>query len=258
MILAAGRGERMRPLTDHTPKPLLVAGGKPLIAGKDTAGDWMVQQAGGKNLATHTGYKPFSVEALAGLNPEVLVFADRSLTGEAARKALMKENPVLASIRAAKNGRVYELDPTLLVGGLGLLWIAYQLLADQGDGEHDGPMASTFWGAMKTIIIADAVMSIDNVIGVVGAAGGHIPLVALGILVSVPIIIFCATIFTRIMQRFPVVLYLGGAILGWVSGEMIGVEPLLPASLKFAEPIWSIIGVIIVLAAVGIMKLKSK
>ena len=95
------------------------AGGKPLIAGKDTAADWLLTQAGGHNLATHTGYKPFSVEALAGLNPEVLVFADRSLTGEAARKALLKENPVLASIRAAKNGRVYELDPTLLVGGLG-------------------------------------------------------------------------------------------------------------------------------------------
>jgi len=95
------------------------AGGKPLIAGKDTAADWLLTQAGGQNLATHTGYKPFSVEALAGLNPEVLVFADRSLTGEAARKALLKENPVLASIRAAKNGRVYELAPTLLVGGLG-------------------------------------------------------------------------------------------------------------------------------------------
>ena len=95
------------------------AGGKPLIAGKDTAADWLLTRAGGHNLATHTGYKPFSIEALAGLNPEVLVFADRSLTGEAARKALMKENPVLASIRAAKNGRVYELDPTLLVGGLG-------------------------------------------------------------------------------------------------------------------------------------------
>ena len=95
------------------------AGGKPLIAGKETAADWLLTQAGGHNLATHTGYKPFSVEALAGLNPEVLVFADRSLTGEAARTALFKENPVLASIRAAKNGRVYELDPTLLVGGLG-------------------------------------------------------------------------------------------------------------------------------------------
>ena len=95
------------------------AGGKPLIAGKDTAADWLLTQAGGHNLATHTGYKPFSVEALAGLNPEVLVFADRSLTGEAARKALIKENPILASIRAAKDGRIYELDPTLLVGGLG-------------------------------------------------------------------------------------------------------------------------------------------
>ena len=95
------------------------AGGKPLIAGKDTAADWLLTQAGGHNLATHAGYKPFSTESLAGLNPEVLVFADRSLTGEAARKALIKENPVLASIRAAKNGRVYELDPTLLVGGLG-------------------------------------------------------------------------------------------------------------------------------------------
>ena len=95
------------------------AGGKPMIAGKDTAADWLLTQAGGHNLATHSGYKPFSVEALVGLNPEVLVFADRALTGEPARKALMKENPILASLKAAKEGRIYELDPTLLVGGLG-------------------------------------------------------------------------------------------------------------------------------------------
>ncbi|MCF4998114.1 ABC transporter substrate-binding protein [Pseudomonas syringae] len=95
------------------------AGGKPLIAGKDTAADWLLQQAGGHNLATHSGYKPFSVESLASLNPEVLVFADRALTGEAAKVALFKENPILNSSRAAKSGRVLELDPTLLVGGLG-------------------------------------------------------------------------------------------------------------------------------------------
>ncbi|NYH09894.1 heme/hemin ABC transporter substrate-binding protein [Pseudomonas moraviensis] len=95
------------------------AGGKPLIAGKDTAADWLLQQAGGHNLATHTGYKPFSVESLASLDPEVLVFADRALTGEAAKAALFKENPILNSSRAAKTGRVLELDPTLLVGGLG-------------------------------------------------------------------------------------------------------------------------------------------
>ncbi|PWY36263.1 MULTISPECIES: hemin ABC transporter substrate-binding protein [unclassified Pseudomonas] len=95
------------------------AGGKPLIAGKDTAADWLLQQAGGRNLATHMGYKPFSTESLAELNPEVLVFADRSLSGEAARAALFKENPILASSGAAKAGRVFEIDPTLLVGGLG-------------------------------------------------------------------------------------------------------------------------------------------
>lgn len=95
------------------------AGGKPLIAGQGTAADWMLQKAGGHNLATHTGYKPFSVEALANLNPQVLVFADRVLTGEEARAALFRENPILSSTLAAKNGRVIQLDPTLLVGGLG-------------------------------------------------------------------------------------------------------------------------------------------
>jgi iron complex transport system substrate-binding protein len=95
------------------------AGGKPLIAGKDTAADWMLQQAGGHNLATHSGYKPFSVESLVSLDPDVLVFADRALAGDAARAALFKENPILASTRAARDGRVIELDPTLLVGGLG-------------------------------------------------------------------------------------------------------------------------------------------
>lgn len=95
------------------------AGGKPLIAGKDTVADWLLQRAGGHNLATHTGYKPFSVESLAGLDPEVLVLADRALSGEAAKAALFKENPILNSSRAAKTRRVLELDPTLLVGGLG-------------------------------------------------------------------------------------------------------------------------------------------
>jgi iron complex transport system substrate-binding protein len=108
---------------DHKAPGVLVlighAGGKPLIAGKDTTADWLLQQAGGHNLATHTGYKPFSVESLAGLDPEVLVFADRALSGEAAKTALFKDNPILESSRAAKAGRVLELDPTLLVGGLG-------------------------------------------------------------------------------------------------------------------------------------------
>lgn len=109
-------------LTQQSPGVLMLlghAGGKPLIAGKDTAADWLIQQAGGHNPATHSGYKPFSTEALISMDPQVLVFADRALTGDAARTALFKENPILSSIRAAKAGRVMQLDPTLLVGGLG-------------------------------------------------------------------------------------------------------------------------------------------
>ncbi|WP_339481610.1 MULTISPECIES: heme/hemin ABC transporter substrate-binding protein [unclassified Pseudomonas] len=95
------------------------SGGKALVAGKGTSADWLLQQAGGHNLATHSGYKSFSVETLASLNPQVLVFADRALNGEEARAALFRENPILSSTRAARDGRVMELDPTLLVGGLG-------------------------------------------------------------------------------------------------------------------------------------------
>ena len=198
---------------------------------------------------------------LAGDNAVVIGMAAEKLEPELRQKAIFLGTLgaiIIRLVLAVVLAEALQLIPGLhIVGGLLLLWIAIRLV-NNDDDNNNVSAKDNLRDAVVTIIVADAVMSIDNVIGVVGAAGGHIPLVALGILVSVPIIIFCATIFTRIMQRFPVVLYLGGAILGWVSGEMIGVEPLLPASLKFAEPIWSIIGVIIVLAAVGIMKLKSK
>ena len=128
-------------LKEKSPGVLLLigqAGGTPLVAGKDTTADWLVQRAGGHNLATHSGYKPFSVESLVSLDPDVLVFADRTLTGEAAQAALFKENPALAATRAAKGRRVIELDPTLLVGGLGpRLPDALKTLSDgffRGDG----------------------------------------------------------------------------------------------------------------------------
>lgn len=198
---------------------------------------------------------------LAGDNAVVIGMAAEKLEPELRQKAIFLGTLgaiIIRLVLAVVLAEALQLIPGLhIVGGLLLLWIAIRLVNNDEDNNNVSAK-DNLRDAVVTIIIADAVMSIDNVIGVVGAAGGHIPLVALGILVSVPIIIFCATIFTRIMQRFPVVLYLGGAILGWVSGEMIGVEPLLPSFLKFAEPIWSIIGVVIVLAAVGIMKLKSK
>lgn len=104
------------------PKVLLLlghAGGNPMAGGVETSADWLLKQAGGVNLATHTGYKALSNEALVGLDPQVIVIADRSLQGEPAKQALLKQNPALAATRAARDGRIVILDPTLLVGGLG-------------------------------------------------------------------------------------------------------------------------------------------
>lgn len=95
------------------------AGGSPLVGGVDTAADWLISHAGGRNLATHSGYKALSSEALLALDPQVVVVADRALEGEAARQALLQQNPALAGTRAAREGRLLALDPTLLVGGLG-------------------------------------------------------------------------------------------------------------------------------------------
>lgn len=95
------------------------AGASPLAAGRESLGDWLIERAGGRNLAGHQGYKALSVEALVALDPEVLLVADRSVQGEAALTALLQQNPALASTRAVRDGRVLLVDPTLLVGGLG-------------------------------------------------------------------------------------------------------------------------------------------
>ncbi len=106
----------------QAPRVLLVlghAGSGPMAAGRETVADWLIERAGGRNVADHAGYKPLSGEALAALDPEVVVFADRSLEGDAARRALLEQNPALAATRAVRDGRLLSLDPTLLVGGLG-------------------------------------------------------------------------------------------------------------------------------------------
>lgn len=95
------------------------AGSSPMAGGHDTAAAWMIERAGGRNLTTHRGYQALSTEALLALDPEVVIFADRRLSGDDARQALLKQNPALASTRAGREGRLVAIDPTLLVGGLG-------------------------------------------------------------------------------------------------------------------------------------------
>jgi YjbE family integral membrane protein len=107
-----------------------------------------------------------------------------------------------------------------IIGALLLLWIGVKLL-NADDDEHDIPGVSHLFGAIKTIIIADAVMSVDNVIAVAGAAKGDFWLVVFGIVVSIPIIVFGSKLVLKLMERFPVVITLGAALLGWIAGDML-------------------------------------
>ena len=167
---------------------------------------------------------------LAGDNAIVIALAARSLPPNLQKKAIIWGTIGAIVVRSAMTvGVVWllKIPGLMLVGGLGLLWIAYKLLADEGGGEHRGPVASTFWGAMKTIVVADALMGIDNVLGVAGAAHGSFDLVIIGLLVSVPIVVFGSTMVLKLVERFPVIIKLGAAVLAFTAAKMIVSEPLL-------------------------------
>ena len=169
---------------------------------------------------------------LAGDNAIVIALAARSLPAHLQRKAIVWGTVGAIVVRSAMTvGVVWllKIPGLMLVGGLGLVWIAYKLLADQSDGEHSGPVANTFWGAMKTIVIADALMGIDNVLGVAGAAHGAFDLVILGLLISVPIVVFGSTMVLKLVERFPIIIQAGAAVLAFTAAKMIVSEPLLDA-----------------------------
>jgi YjbE family integral membrane protein len=167
---------------------------------------------------------------LAGDNAIVIALAARNLPPHLQKKAIAWGTVGAIVVRSVMTvGVVWllKIPGLMLVGGLGLLWIAFKLLADQGGKEHDGPVASTFWGAMKTIVVADALMGIDNVLGVAGAAHGSFDLVVIGLLISVPIVVFGSTMVLKLVERFPAIIQIGSAVLAFTAAKMIVSEQLL-------------------------------
>ncbi|HOB95472.1 MAG TPA: TerC family protein [Aquabacterium sp.] len=129
-----------------------------------------------------------------------------------------------------------------LVGALLLVWIGVKLLAPGDDGGHGEVQgADRLWAAVRTVIVADLVMSVDNVIAIAGAAesagGDHkMPLVIFGLLVSIPIIVWGSQFVIRLMDRFPVVITVGGMLLGWIAGTMAVGDPALASFIPQAGP----------------------
>jgi YjbE family integral membrane protein len=170
---------------------------------------------------------------LAGDNAIVIALAARQLPKHLQTKAIVWGTVGAIVVRSGMTvGVVWllRIPGLMLVGGLGLVWVAYKLLAPHGEAnEAHAPAASTFWGAMKTIVIADALMGVDNVLGVAGAAKGSFDLVIIGLLVSVPIVVWGSTLVLKLVERFPVIMYLGAGVLAYTAAHMVVSEPLLDA-----------------------------
>jgi len=195
---------------------------------------------------------------LAGDNAIVIALAARNLPTHLQKKAIVWGTVGAIVVRSAMTiGVVWllKIPGLMLVGGLALLWIAYKLtLNDDGGDEHGGSGATTFWGAMKTIVIADAVMGIDNVLGVAGAAHGAFDLVVIGLLISIPIVVFGSTLVLKLVERFPSIMYIGAAVLAFTAGKMIVNEKVLAQFFKGPETshlvaYWAVC----VLAIVGVL-----
>lgn len=167
---------------------------------------------------------------LSGDNAVVIALAARSLPPEQQRKAIMFGSGaavvlrILLTVVAAK---LLELSFLQIVGGCLLLWIGLQLLTSHDEEEGAGKGTGTMMAAIRTILIADLVMSLDNVIAVAAAAGGNMLLLILGLAISIPLVVFGSTLMIKLMERFPVIVILGAGLIGWVGGETIMSDKLL-------------------------------
>lgn len=167
---------------------------------------------------------------LAGDNAIVIALAARNLPAHLQKKAIVWGTVGAVVVRTVMTVFVVwllKIPGLMLVGGLGLVWIAYKLLVPSGDGTEHHPQATTFMGAMKTIVVADALMGVDNVLGVAGAAHGSMELVVIGLLISVPIVVYGSTLVLKLVERFPIIMYLGAGVLAFTAAKMIVSEPLL-------------------------------
>lgn len=169
---------------------------------------------------------------LAGDNAIVIALAARNLPQHLQKKAILWGTVGAIIVRSLMTIAVVWLlkIPGLMVaGGIALIWIAYKLLTDEEDGEAEHSGSNSFFGAMKTIVVADAIMGLDNVLAVAGAAHGSFLLVVMGLLISIPIVIWGSTMVLKLVERFPQIIYLGSAVLAYTAAKMILGEPLAKA-----------------------------
>jgi len=199
---------------------------------------------------------------LAGDNAIVIALAARNLPKVHQRKAILWGTAGAVVVRTTLTVAVLwllQVPGLMLAGGALLVWIAYRLLTgDDGGREHDVGPAASFWAAMRTIVIADAVMGLDNVLAVAGAAHGSILLVVLGLLISIPIVVWGSTLILQWLERFPSLLYVGGAVLAWTAVKMITAEPLVEEYFEERRGLVNALYVLVVGGTLGFAWLRNR
>ncbi|MGC4078743.1 MAG: TerC family protein [Rubrivivax sp.] len=167
---------------------------------------------------------------LSGDNAVVIALAARALPAHQQKKAIFWGSAAAIVMRIVLTivaARLLQLPFLKIVGALALLYIGVDLLREDDDGDDDGVGKGQggMLAAIRTILVADLVMSLDNVLAVAAAANGDVPLLVIGLAVSIPLIIFGSTLLLRVMERFPLIVTAGAALLGFLAGEMLMTDP---------------------------------
>jgi YjbE family integral membrane protein len=167
---------------------------------------------------------------LSGDNAVVIALAARGLPPEQQRKAILFGSGAAVVLRIGLTiiaAWLMALQGLQVIGGLLLLWIGAQLLANEEESDSDAKEQANLTSAVRTILIADVVMSLDNVIGVAAAAKGDQALLIIGLAISIPLVVFGSSMMIKLMERYPSIITFGAALIGWVGGETIASDVLL-------------------------------
>ncbi len=200
---------------------------------------------------------------LGGDNAIVIAMACRNLPPELRSKGILWGTAGAIALRVVLiffAMSLLALPYLKLVGAALLIWIGVKLLVPEDDEHGDLKASDKLLGAIKTIILADFVMSVDNVIGIAGAAqtagheGHQMPLVIFGLLVSIPIIVWGSSIVLKLMDRFPVIIVAGGALLGWIAGTLAVGDPAIQGFLPQVESLRYLAGGVCALLVVAVGK----
>lgn len=200
---------------------------------------------------------------LSGDNAIIIALACRALPPRQKRIGMVLGASVAIGLRLAFTFivvQLLEISFIKLVGGALLIWIAVRLILDESSSEHDTiPAPEKLWHAVRTIAIADLVMSLDNVVAIAAVADGDFSLIVFGVLLSIPLIIGGSTLLLALISRYPLLVWLGAGLLGWVAGKMAVSDPWLRTitaqeTIKALELPVSIAGVVVVLVLAWIIR----